>query len=259
MKPFAKKRFGQNFLIDPNILRKIVRSIAPRERDIIVEIGPGKGALTRLLADSRATVHAVEIDGDLIPALEAQFGNYENVKIHHRDALIFDYSALMENTGQLRIVGNIPYNITSPLLFTMFANAAVIKDIHFLVQREIARRICAAPNSKEYGILSVISQFYGTPHIDFDVSPNVFRPIPEVHSSMLSIPLKNAAFDDKFKADFHRAVRTAFSKRRKTLKNTLAELIPANPENCPIDLSRRAESLSVAEFITLTQWLFRRK
>jgi len=260
MKPYAKKRFGQNFLIDPNILRKITQSINPQKEDIIIEIGSGKGALTKFLADSQATVHAIEIDGDLIPELESQISGYPNVNIHHQDALTFDYTSLIQNREQqLRIVGNIPYNISSPLLFTMFENATIIKDIHFLVQREIARRICASPNSKEYGILSVITQFYGNPKIDFDVSPKVFRPIPDVNSSMLSIPLKQSTLDNKFKTDFHRTVRTAFSKRRKTLKNTLIGLILENAEICPIDLSRRAESLSVAEFITLTQWLFDEK
>ena len=259
MKSFAKKRFGQNFLIDPNILRKITKSINPQKQDIIVEIGPGKGALTRFLASSPASIHAIEIDGDLIPGLESRFSDYPNVKIHHRDALTFDYTSLTQTSEQLRIVGNIPYNISSPLLFKMFENTKIIKDIHFLVQREIARRICASPNSKEYGILSVITQFYGNPKIDFNVSPNVFRPIPEVNSSMLSIPLTNSIIDDKFKPDFHHTVRTAFSKRRKTLKNTLSELISENIKNCPIDLSRRAESLSITEFTTLTQWLFHTK
>lgn len=256
MKPYAKKRFGQNFLIDPNILRKITYSINPQKQDIIVEIGPGKGALTKFLADSESTIHAIEIDGDLLPELESHVSDYPNVKIHHQDALTFDYSSLIQNQKQLRIVGNIPYNISSPLLFKMFDNANIIQDIHFLVQREIARRICAAPNTKEYGILSVITQFYGSPRIDFDVSPKVFRPIPDVNSSMLSIQLFQPGSSDNFKVDFHRTVRTAFSKRRKTLKNTLSELITESLGTCPIDLSRRAESLNVAEFITLTQWLF---
>lgn len=256
MKPYAKKRFGQNFLIDPNILRKITRSINPQKVDIIVEIGPGKGALTKFLADSQSIIHAIEIDVDLLPELESHISDYPNVKIHHQDALTFDYSSLIQDQKRLRIVGNIPYNISSPLLFTMFENAIIIQDIHFLVQREIARRICAAPNTKEYGILSVITQFYGNPKIDFDVSPKVFRPIPDVNSSMLSIQMFQPGPGGNFKADFHRTVRTAFSKRRKTLKNTLSEFITDTLEPCPIDLSRRAESLSVAEFITLTQWLF---
>ncbi|MCD6205104.1 MAG: 16S rRNA (adenine(1518)-N(6)/adenine(1519)-N(6))-dimethyltransferase RsmA [Candidatus Marinimicrobia bacterium] len=256
MKPYAKKRYGQNFLIDPNILRKIYHTINPQKNEIIVEIGPGKGALTQYLAESEAAIHAIEIDADLIPGLKLKFGKYSNIVIHHQDALNFDYRSLLIDSNQLRIVGNIPYNITSPLLFTMFDNIEIIADIHFLVQREIARRICANPNTKEYGILSVLSQSYGNPKIEFDISPKVFRPIPEVTSTMLSIIFKKSDYSSEFKENFHTTVRTAFAKRRKTLKNTLTELIPENRMNCPIDLSRRAESLTVSDFILLTQWLF---
>ncbi len=257
MKPFAKKRFGQNFLIDPNILRKIIAAIAPLPDDVIIEIGPGKGALTNYLAKARTEVYAIEIDADLIPGLEQKFADYPNVSIIHQDALTFDYRFIAGNHKKLRIVGNIPYNISSPLLFRMFEFHDVIDDIHFLVQREIARRICAGPNSKEYGILSVITQFYGDPEIAFMVSPTVFRPIPEVTSALLSIRMKTVSGDLEFIENFHRTVRTAFAKRRKILRNTLAEIIPRSAVAGPVDLSRRAESLTVSEFIALTHWLFR--
>lgn len=256
MKPYAKKRFGQNFLIDPNILRKITRTIAPQPDDIIVEIGPGKGALTKYLAEAGAAVYAVEIDADLIPGLEQKFADYPNVNIIHQDALKFDYGSVVNFNKKLRIVGNIPYNISSPLLFRMFEYHAVISDIYFLVQREVARRICAKPNSKEYGILAVITQFYGDPKMAFEVSPKVFRPIPEVTSGLLSLRLKILSDDPEFIGNFHRTVRTAFAKRRKILRNTLAEVIPRSSGTSPLDLSRRAESLTVSEFIALTHWLF---
>ncbi|HDP67316.1 MAG TPA: 16S rRNA (adenine(1518)-N(6)/adenine(1519)-N(6))-dimethyltransferase RsmA [Candidatus Marinimicrobia bacterium] len=256
MKPYAKKRFGQNFLIDPNILRKITRTIAPQPDDIIVEIGPGKGALTKYLAEAGSSVIAIEIDDDLIHDLEKEYTNYPNVDIVHRDALKFDYSTVAGRNKKLRVVGNIPYNISSPLLFRMFEFHNAIDDIHFLVQREIARRICAKPNSKEYGILSVITQFYGDPKIAFEVSPNVFRPIPEVTSALLAIRMKALSEKPEFIGNFYRTVRTAFAKRRKILRNTLAEIIPRSSGTSPLDLSRRAESLTVTEFIALTHWLF---
>lgn len=255
MKPYAKRRFGQNFLIDPNILWKIVRTIAPQPDDIIVEIGPGKGALTKYLAEAGAAVYAVEIDADLIPGLEQKFADYANVNIIHQDALKFDYGSVISFNKKLRILGNIPYNISSPLLFRMFEFHNAIDDIHFLVQREVARRICAQPKTKEYGILAVITQFYGDPKIAFEVSPNVFRPIPEVTSALLAIHMKTVFNDPEFIENFHKTVRTAFAKRRKILRNTLAEILPHRADACPLDLSRRAESLTVSEFITLTHWL----
>lgn len=257
MKPYAKKRFGQNFLIDPNILRKIVGNIAPQVDDVIVEIGPGKGALTKYLAESRTELYAIEIDADLITGLEQKFADYPNVSIIHQDALTFDYRCIAGNHKKLRIVGNIPYNISSPLLFRMFEFHDSIADIHFLVQREIARRICAKPNSKEYGILSVITQFYGDPEIAFTVSPTVFRPIPEVTSALIAIRMKTVPDDPEFIGNFHKTVRTAFAKRRKILRNTLAKMLPRSTVAGPVDLSRRAESLTVSEFIALTHWLFR--
>ncbi len=258
MKSFAKKRYGQNFLIDPNILRKIVKTINPSPDDLIVEIGSGKGALTGLLLDSGATVHAIEIDNDLIPELTAEFSDYPNFILHHTDALEFDYHSIILHNQKIRVVGNIPYNISSSLLFNIFNNIADIRDIHFLVQREIARRICARANTKDYGILSVISQFYVKPIIDFDVSPKVFRPIPDVYSSLISMNTEPRIGDKSFQSNFHIAVRTAFGKRRKILRNALVDLIVNKNSDSPIDLSRRAESLNIEEFIELTRWIFDR-
>jgi len=255
MNIYPKKRWGQNFLIDPNILRKIVRTIDPKPGDTIIEIGAGKGALTQFLLDSKATIHAFEIDSDLIPVLKDKFPNKINLTLHQADVLTFDYSRLFKLNQKVRIVGNIPYNITSPLLFKIFENSAHIKDVIFLVQKEIAQRICAKPDNKDYGILSVLSNYYGSPKMEFQVSPNVFRPIPKVVSSVISIQIKTYRDSKDFQRAFIKTVKTAFNKRRKTLNNSLSELIRKDKINCPINLNRRAETLTVDEFIKLTKWL----
>ncbi|MBL7067509.1 MAG: 16S rRNA (adenine(1518)-N(6)/adenine(1519)-N(6))-dimethyltransferase RsmA [Candidatus Marinimicrobia bacterium] len=256
MKPYAKKRFSQNFLIDPNILRKIVHTINPQRDDFIIEIGSGKGALTRFLLESNAQIHSIEIDSELIPELKKQFSSQSNFFLHHTDALTLDFTSIAPKKHKIRVVGNIPFNITSPLLFKMFENAEIIDDVHFLVQREIARRLCAVPKTKEYGILSVITQFYGSPSIAFDVSPKVFRPIPEVYSSLVSIKIQPVIDNSEFRQNYSTVVRTAFGKRRKTLRNSLSDLLINKSGDCPIDLGRRAESLNVEEFINLTNWLY---
>ncbi len=258
MKPYAKKRFSQNFLIDPNILRKIIQTINPQPDDFIIEIGSGKGALTHFLLESNAHIHSIEIDSDLIPELKQKFGSLSNFSLHHTDALTLDFTSITSKKYKIRVVGNIPFNITSPLLFKIFENAEIIDDVHFLVQREIARRLCAVPRTKEYGILSVITQFYGSPSIAFDVSPKVFRPIPEVFSSLVSIKIQPVINKSEFQQNYHTVVKTAFGKRRKTLRNSLSDLLINKPGDCPIDLVRRAESLNVEEFINLTHWLYGR-
>lgn len=258
MNIYPKKRWGQNFLIDPNILRKIVRTIDPKPGDTIIEIGAGKGALTQFLLDSKATIHAFEIDSELIPELKKQFSSQSNFFLHHTDALTLDFTSIAPKKLKIRVAGNIPYNITSPLLFKIFKYSEIIDDVHFLVQREIARRLCAVPKTKEYGILSVITQFYGSTSIAFDVSPKVFRPIPEVYSSLVSIKIHPVIDNSEFRQNYHTVVRTAFGKRRKTLRNSLSNLPINKSGDSPIDLGRRAESLNIEEFINLTNWLYDR-
>lgn len=255
MKPYAKKRLGQNFLIDPNIIRKIADVISPSQDDTIIEIGPGKGALTELLLQSGAQVHAIEIDDDLIPDLEIKFSNYNNFHLHHCDALKFDFSSIFQYAKKVKYTGNVPYNITTPLLEIAFDNAAYIDTVYFLVQKEVARRIAGVPSTKEYGILSVMVQYYGNPTLHFDVSPNVFRPIPKVVSAFISIKVDENRIDRNFLPIFRNVVKTAFNKRRKTLRNSLRELLPNNIKNCPIDLVRRAETLNIKEFEIITKFI----
>lgn len=253
---YPKKRLGQHFLTDPNTLKKIVKTINPKPSETIIEIGSGKGALTKLLLDSGASIHAIEIDRHLLPILKEKFSKMPNFHLHHTDALTFNIMALIKNSNKIRVAGNIPYNITSPLLFWVYDNSKYIKDVHFLIQREVAQRITSQPGNKDYGILSVLSHFYGSLKLEFTVSSKVFRPIPEVRSSLISMQIKphneNEILQEKLKI----TVKAAFNKRRKTLLNSLAELIPRTKINSPIDLQRRAETLNVEEFIALAQWIF---
>jgi len=252
---YPKKRFGQNFLIDPNILRKIVEVIDPQPGESLIEIGPGRGALTALLLERQSIVHAIEIDHKLVDYLKTTFVDRPNLYLYEADVLDFDLATLLNPNVPQKIVGNLPYNIISPLLFKLFEFSDCISQMVFLVQKEIALRLCAKPSSKDYGILSVMARFYTSPRIEFHVSPRVFRPVPKVFSSVITlVPEKNDC-SPMMRSAFRKVVRTAFNQRRKTLKNALHELLPTTLLNCPIDLQRRAETLSVAEFISLTDWL----
>jgi len=258
MTGFPKKRLGQNFLIDPNILRKIVTVISPRPQDIIVEIGPGRGALTDWLVQSGSEIHAIEIDKDLIPELQMKFGCFPNFHLWNADALDFDLSTLCKPNSRLRIVGNIPYNITSPIIFKIFDNIEIVQDVTFLVQREIARRISASPNSKDYGILGVLSNYFSTPKLEFIVSPHVFRPMPKVFSAVITLTIKQIDSDLEFRKMLIKTVKTAFNQRRKILSNALGVMLKEQgTDDCPIDLNRRAEMLTVYEFTELSRWFMR--
>ncbi|HRU91631.1 MAG TPA: 16S rRNA (adenine(1518)-N(6)/adenine(1519)-N(6))-dimethyltransferase RsmA [Candidatus Marinimicrobia bacterium] len=256
MDHYPKKRLGQNFLIDPNILRKIVRVIEPQKDDLIVEIGPGKGALTRLLLESGAEIHAIELDPELVNYLKQELAQYDNFHLYYADAVKFDFSDLLNRSRKIKIVGNIPYNITSPLLFRLFEMVDGLDRIVLLVQKEIALRLCAQPATKEYGILSVMTNFYCRPKIEFNVSPQVFRPIPRVTSSVVKFVPQENNYSPEFRRRFNDLVRKAFNRRRKILRNSLDLPASADISACPIDLSRRAETLNEAEFIELTNWYY---
>jgi len=253
-----KQSLGQNFLIDENIVGNIIRDLRPGLRDAIVEVGPGQGALTHQLAARAGHLLIVEIDGRVIASLRERFAA-PNVVILHEDFLEVDLHTWAERFGApLRVVGNLPYHLTSPILFKVFEAAAAVRDLTIMVQREVARRILAGPGSKEYGILSVVTRFYGTPKHLFTVSPNCFFPKPKVTSSVLQIvlhttpPLVDAEL-------FRTVVRTAFGKRRKTLRNSLRflpfseETVLRTVESLTFPLEKRPEELTLEEFIELTK------
>lgn len=253
----AKKKFGQNFLVDERIIADIINAIHPEPEDNMVEIGPGLGALTRPLLRRLNHLHVVEIDRDIIARLENDYPqNQENSKlaIHAGDALEFDFA----NLGTpLRIVGNLPYNISSPLLFHVATYAERITDMHFMLQNEVVERMVAEPSTPEYGRLSVMLQYRFRMEKLLDVPPESFRPAPKVDSAivrMVPLPANEiAVHNEKL---FAAIVRTAFGQRRKTLRNTLrAYLDEAAFEKLRIDAQLRAENLGVAEFTKVANYL----
>ncbi len=249
------KKFGQNYLKDKNILRKIAEEMNILEDDVVVEIGPGTGALTEFLVEKCKNVFAVEIDTRVTADLQTRF---PFIKIIQSDFLKFDLQSLSESTGKkLRIVGNIPYNITSPILFKLIESRKYVSDSVLMMQLEVAQRILSKPNSKEYGILSAFLNAYTKPELLFKVSPNVFYPKPKVYSAVMRFNLIEEVriADDK---TYLRLIKAAFSKRRKTLKNCFADTIFESIElnKCGIDPSQRAETLSVDDFTALANLSF---
>lgn len=248
------KRFGQNYLKDQNIVRKIISEIDPKENDLIIEIGPGQGAITNLLLESKANLTAVEIDKRVIEDLQNQ---YTNLNLIQSDFLKLDLNKFINSPQQkLRIVGNIPYNITSPILFKLFENNLIIQDAVFMVQYEVAKRMTAQMGSKDYGILSTLLEYFGNTKLAFKVSPNVFYPKPNVDSAVVHIYFNYKRDNSNFNNMFKSIVKSSFGNRRKTLKNSLSNGIFAdvNFSGCGIDLSLRAEQLKVDDFIKLAEF-----
>ncbi len=247
------KKFGQNYLIDKNIIKKIYDVINPQSNDTIIEIGPGQGALTEYLSKSEAKVYAVEIDKRVIDSLKLRF---ENIEFINQDFLEIDLLEFKSNN--LRLVGNIPYNITSPIVFKIFESNQIVKEAILMVQYEVAKRMTSKVGTKDYGILSVLLQYFSETEICFKVSPNVFFPKPKVFSAVVKITLKKRD-EIKFNKTFISLVKAAFGNRRKILKNSLSNSIFAqlNFENSKIDLSKRAEELYLEDFIYLTEYVLK--
>jgi 16S rRNA (adenine1518-N6/adenine1519-N6)-dimethyltransferase len=250
-----RKRFGQNFLIDEGIVRRIVRCVGPGERDLIVEIGPGQGAITGLLIDAGPRLHVVELDRDLIPMLRVRFDRFPGFSIHEADALKFDFTSLAEDDAdKMRVVGNLPYNISTPLIFHLLEQRQIIEDMHFMLQKEVVLRLAAKPGEKNYGRLSVMAQYFCSIEDLFDVPPECFNPAPKVMSSIVRLTphekLPSVAKDPKH---FESLVKMAFQQRRKTLRNALKSMLEnIDNESLSIDLGLRAERLDVKDFVTLS-------
>ena len=248
---FARKRFGQHFLHDGAVIARIVDAIAPRADEPLVEIGPGHGVLTRPLLAAAGKLEAIEIDRDLAAELRANLVP-KGLTLHEGDALRFDFAALAAQHGQrLRIVGNLPYNVSTPLLFHLLATPAAIRDLHIMLQREVIERICAAPGSDTYGRLTVmLAPWVETEHL-FDVGPGAFRPPPKVWSAVARLTVRETpAFE--IGPLYGKVVAAAFSQRRKTLRNALRALLDAPTITaCDIDPGARPETLSPAQFARL--------
>jgi 16S rRNA (adenine1518-N6/adenine1519-N6)-dimethyltransferase len=249
-----KKRFGQNFLQDENILNKIVKELNPQPDDLIIEIGPGYGALTQKLLSATDNLIAVEIDNELTNNLKEKF---PHLHLINEDFLETDLSQFSTDGNKLRVVGNIPYNITSPILFKLIENNKLIKDAVFMVQLEVAKRMTSSRGTKDYGILAVVLKYFTETKLCFKISPNVFYPKPKVYSALVHINFKSISPPQEEQKLFIQIVKAAFGNRRKTLKNSFSNSIfqEIDFSNSGIELSLRAERLSVDDFIKLTQYV----
>jgi 16S rRNA (adenine1518-N6/adenine1519-N6)-dimethyltransferase len=258
-----KKSLGQNFLRDENISRKIVSAISPQPSEVVLEIGPGEGALTKYLAPLVRKLIVVDIDRRVIARLQDAYPNGE-VETRHEDFLDSDLDEIARQCNQpIRIVGNIPYNITSPILFHVLDNRSNVIDMTVMLQREVAGRIIAVSGTKTYGILSVFCQFYADVKKLFDVAPGAFYPRPNVSSSVIRFTMlakpRYAVDDEQF---FRAMVRTIFGKRRKTLRNSLRYFVDEKGMKLPPELGsakgqRRPEVLSISELVELSNTLIR--
>lgn len=247
----ARKRFGQHFLTDSAIIEQLVRSIAPADDDNLVEIGPGQGALTLPLLDEIRHMQVVELDRDLIDLLARRIAP-ERLTIHRGDALRFDFTALADQ-GPLRVVGNLPYNISTPLIFHLLAQAEALRDMTFMLQKEVVDRLTAAPGSKDYGRLSVMVQYHCQTDYLFFVPPGAFSPPPRVDSAVVRLtPYATPPCIADDPAWLSKLVTQAFSQRRKTIQNSLRNRIDtAALEPAGIDPKLRPDHLSVADYVAL--------
>jgi 16S rRNA (adenine1518-N6/adenine1519-N6)-dimethyltransferase len=252
----ARKRFGQHFLHDRNIIDRILRAIAPQAGDNILEIGPGQGALTYPLLQRCDRLTAIELDRDLVPVLEQRAPAFGQLEVINADILEFELSSIA-STRKFRLVGNLPYNISTPLMFHLLESADLIEDMHFMVQKEVAQRIVAVPGDSSYGRLSVMLQCRCLCQYLFDVAPTCFRPPPKVDSAMIRLlPLERPKYAIGDAASFARIVQTAFSQRRKTISNSLKSLLDRETIiACGIDPGLRAENLEIADFAKLSRAL----
>ncbi len=254
----ARKRFGQNFLHDHHVIDKIVRAISPKADDCLVEIGPGMGALTEPLLEASGKLDVVELDRDLIPILRTRFFNYPDFHIHEGDALKFDFSTLLQPGQQLRIVGNLPYNISTPLIFHFLAHHSIVRDMHFMLQKEVVERLASAPGTSDYGRLGIMAQYYCKVEPLFIVGPGSFSPPPKVDSAIVRLsPYDELPCPAKDVKTLERVVREAFSMRRKTLRNTLKNLISAEQlEALGIDTSLRPERLTLQQYVCIADAVY---
>ncbi len=253
----ARKRFGQNFLHDPFIIDNIVSAINPQKGENLVEIGPGLGALTEPVAREIDTLTVVELDRDLAERLRHHPRLSSKLVIHEGDAMKFDFQSLVKEGKPLRIFGNLPYNVSTPLMFHLFTFTTAIKDMHFMLQKEVVNRLAAGPNSKAYGRLTVMAQYYCKVIPVLEVPPDAFKPAPKVDSAVVRLiphdTLPHPATNLKW---LERVCREGFNQRRKTVRNCYKSLVDvAILEMLGIDPAARPESLTLAQFVALANWL----
>lgn len=253
----ARKRFGQNFLHDAGVIHRILRAIHAREGQRLLEIGPGQGALTEGLLGSGARLDVIELDQDLIPLLKLKFGLESRFSLHQGDALKFDFASLVESGEKLRVVGNLPYNISTPLIFHLLEYAPVIEDMHFMLQKEVVERLAATPGGGDWGRLSIMVQYHCRVEHLFNVGPGAFNPPPKVDSAIVRLtPFAEPPHPARDPKLLERVVREAFNQRRKTLRNTLKPLLSVEDiEAAEVDPTLRPEQLDLAAFVRLANRL----
>lgn len=253
MTHIPRKRFGQNFLRDPGVIREIIAAVGLKPSDRLLEIGPGEGVLTRGLIQSGARLDVVELDRDLVAALKLRFSGIEQLRIHAGDALKFDVRAIAEG-GRVRVLGNLPYNISTPLMFHLFGQVDAIDDMHFMLQKEVVDRLCATPGEGSYGRLSVMAALYCEAQWLFDVGPECFYPQPKVVSAVVRLLPHSEQPDPERVMRVSSVVAAAFGQRRKTLRNALKHLLDeAAISRSGINPNARAEELSLGDFIRLSR------
>ncbi len=256
--PKPLKRFGQNYLQDRNTILKIAATFDPKPTDIIVEIGPGRGALTSLLHNKVEKYYAIEIDRRVIDELKE---NYPTVEFINADFLDIPLSNFFQAGSKIRVIGNIPYNITSPIIFKLIESRHLVKDALLMMQYEVALRINSKPRTKDYGILGVITNYFSQTELCFKISPNVFYPKPSVYSAIVHFAFNKISAQNLDEALFIQTVKAAFGNRRKTLKNSLSNsvFVDVKIDALEFNLQRRAEELTIDDFITLTKIIQRNK
>jgi 16S rRNA (adenine1518-N6/adenine1519-N6)-dimethyltransferase len=248
----AKKHLGQNFLFDPAIIDRIIQAARLESQDLVVEIGPGPGKMTKMLAERAAKVLAIELDDYLYRKLAGETAELSNIELTHGDALEYPF----EDLPEFKVVANIPYYITTPILFRLLKSKKNMRSMTLTVQKEVAERIVAGPGGKDYGVLSIMVQYHAKPELKFIIPKKAFRPVPKVDSALVHIEtLSRPSVDVSDQELFTRIVRTAFSQRRKMLSNSLRSLRQDVREwlaKAGIDPNRRPETLSLQEFAELT-------
>ncbi len=250
----ARRRFGQHFLKDRDVVDEVITTIAPCPGQTFVEIGPGLGALTEPLLDAGVNLQVIEIDRDLVTMMKRRAEEHDRLTVHSADALVFDLRSIKPVDDDLRVVGNLPYNISTPLIFHLLRFCDSITDMHFMLQNEVVDRLVADAGDRAYGRLSVMTQLYCVPEKMFEVGPRAFSPPPKVDSAVIRMtPREQPAAEVYDLQVFEALVKTAFSMRRKTLRNSLRRLVDQPQwERAGIDPSRRAETLHVVEFAALS-------
>ncbi|MCH2355657.1 MAG: 16S rRNA (adenine(1518)-N(6)/adenine(1519)-N(6))-dimethyltransferase RsmA [Pseudomonadales bacterium] len=257
MKHRARKHFGQNFLHDRGIIERIIQSIRPQAGDHLLEIGPGQGALTEYLVTANAKLDCVELDRDLAKFLDNLYGSRPGFTLYQEDILKFDLGKLEADKHSLRVIGNLPYNISTPVLFYLLKNCALIRDMTFMLQLEVVQRLAAQVGEKNYGRLGLMLQYFCTVEHLFDVSASSFSPQPKVSSAVVRLtPHVKLPLPARSVENLQIVIRTAFSQRRKTLKNSLKSIISEQAlRELPLDISLRPENLSLADYVLISDVL----